>query len=105
MDLHITCPPIEHGGIFEDRHMAGFVTTASPSSTLTYASGGDTDLVTVLTSPLAASLHDMPSGIKPPALTNGSPKADHLAPWMNVCISSGVSLPSLLASIALKILS
>ena len=28
---------------------------------------------------------------------------DHLVPWMNACISSSVSLPSLLVSIALKI--
>ena len=28
---------------------------------------------------------------------------DHLVPWMNACISSNVSLPSLLVSIALKI--
>lgn len=38
---------IEYDRIFEDRHAIGFVTAASPSATLTYASGGDTDLVTV----------------------------------------------------------
>jgi outer membrane immunogenic protein len=38
---------LEYDHIFEDRHTTSFVTTASPSSTLTYASGGDTDLVTV----------------------------------------------------------
>ena len=32
-----------------------------------------------------------------------SQKNDHLVPWMNACISSSVSLPSLLVSIALKI--
>ena len=30
-------------------------------------------------------------------------ETDHLVPWMNACISSSVSLPSLLLSIALKI--
>lgn len=30
-------------------------------------------------------------------------EADHMAPWMKACISSGVSLPSLLLSIPLKI--
>jgi hypothetical protein len=30
-------------------------------------------------------------------------ETDHLVPWMNACISSRVSLPSLLLSIALKI--
>jgi len=33
----------------------------------------------------------------------GRRKPDHLFPWMNVCISSSVTLPSLLLSIALKI--
>ena len=30
-------------------------------------------------------------------------ETNHLVPWMNACISSSVSLPSLLLSIALKI--
>jgi hypothetical protein len=37
------------------------------------------------------------------ASQNASYETDHRVPWMNACISSSVSLPSLLLSIALKI--
>jgi hypothetical protein len=48
----------------------------------------------------ASSVHDL-AGLL--AGQTAARKTDHLVPWMNACISSSVSLPSLLLSIALKI--